>query len=67
MHFFRRELNDLISFDLNRKRKQREVEEKERARLRAEIQYQAIREHHRRLRQYHLQRVQTISILPACK
>ena len=52
---------------VTRKRKQREAEEKERARLRAEVQYQAIREHHRRLRQYHLQRIQTISVLPACK
>ncbi len=40
---------------------------KERQRQRAEIQYQATREHYRRLRQFKLQQKQTIELLPACK
>jgi hypothetical protein len=40
---------------------------KERQRQRAEVQYQATREHYRRLRQFKLQQIQTIQLLPACK
>ena len=40
---------------------------KEYQRQRAEVQYQATREHLRRLRQYKLQQIQTIQLLPACK
>ena len=36
-------------------------------RERAEVQYTATREHLRRLRQYKLQQMQTIQLLPACK
>jgi hypothetical protein len=40
---------------------------RERERERAEIQYQATREHYRRCRQYKLQQIQAIEILPACE
>jgi hypothetical protein len=40
---------------------------KELQRQRAEVQYQATREHYRRLRQFKLQQIQTIQLLPACK
>jgi hypothetical protein len=40
---------------------------KERERERAEVQYQATRDHYRRLRQFKLQQIQTIQLLPACK
>ena len=40
---------------------------KERERERAEVQYQATREHYRRLRQFKLQQIQTIQLLPSCK
>jgi hypothetical protein len=40
---------------------------KEYQRQRAEVQYQATREHYRRLRQFKLQQIQTIQLLPACK
>ncbi len=52
---------------MHRKRKRKEAEMKERQRQRAEIQYQATREHYRRLRQFKLQQKQTIELLPACK
>ena len=45
----------------------KEVETKERQRQRAEVQYQATREHYRRLRQFKLQQIQAIELLPACK
>lgn len=44
----------------------KEVEMKERQRQRAEVQYQATREHYRRLRQFKLQQIQAIELLPAC-
>lgn len=50
-----------------RQRKRKETEMKERERQRAEVQYQATREHLRRLRQFKLQQIQTIQLLPACK
>lgn len=50
-----------------RKRKLKEAQLKDRERERAEIQYQATREHYRRLRQFKLQQMQTIQLLPACK
>ena len=54
-------------FRLPRKRKARDDEIKARERQRAEVQYQATREHYRRLRQFKLQQIQTIQLLPACK
>ncbi|CAF1365340.1 unnamed protein product, partial [Adineta ricciae] len=48
-----------------RKRKLREAQLKDRERERAEVQYQATREHYRRLRQFKLQQMQTIKLLPA--
>jgi hypothetical protein len=54
-------------FVFQRKRKIKEAEMKERQRQRAEVQYQATREHYRRLRQFKLQQIQTIQLLPACK
>ncbi|CAF1406218.1 unnamed protein product [Adineta steineri] len=48
-----------------RKRKLREIQMKDRERERAEVQYQATREHYRRLRQFKLQQMQTIQLLPA--
>jgi hypothetical protein len=50
-----------------RKRKRKEAEMKELQRERANIQYQATLEHFRRLRQFKLQQIQTIQLLPACK
>lgn len=50
-----------------RKRKMKEAQMKEYQRQRAEVQYQATREHYRRLRQFKLQQIQTIQLLPACK
>ncbi|CAF0820687.1 unnamed protein product [Rotaria sordida] len=48
-----------------RKRKMKETQMKNEQRERAEVQYQATREHYRRLRQFKLQQVQTIQLLPA--
>ncbi|CAF1626888.1 unnamed protein product [Rotaria magnacalcarata] len=48
-----------------RKRKRRETEIKEEQRQRAEVQYLATRDHYRRLRQFKLQQIQAIQLLPA--
>lgn len=45
----------------------KEAQMKEYQRERAEVQYQATRDHYRRLRQFKLQQIQTIQLLPACK
>jgi len=57
----------MIPFIFSRKRKIKEAQMKELQRQRAEVQYQATREHYRRLRQFKLQQIQTIQLLPACK
>ena len=44
----------------------KENQMREYERRRAEVQYQATREHYRRLRQFKLKQVQTIQLLPAC-
>ena len=56
-----------VIFSSLRQRKRRETETKERDRLRAEVQYQATREHYWRSRQYKLQHIRTIELLPACE
>ena len=56
-----------INFLILRKRKRKESEIKEEQRQRAEVQYLATRDHYRRLRQFKLQQIQAIQLLPACK
>ncbi|CAF0730568.1 unnamed protein product [Didymodactylos carnosus] len=48
-----------------RKRKMREAQAKEQERYRAEVQYQAVRDHFRRLRAFKLQQMKVIQLLPA--
>jgi hypothetical protein len=55
------------NFYFLRKRKNKEKQMKEYQLERAEVQYQATLDHYKRLRQFKLQQIQTIQLLPACK
>jgi hypothetical protein len=55
------------NFYFLRKRKNKEKQMKEYELQRAEVQYQATLDHYKRLRQFKLQQIQTIQLLPACK